>query len=91
MNTVKTIIRSLYVVLRILFFPLLLLFRPIGMRPESVVATSTLAIVIFVVQPLAAARLGGGYSIAMTTIGAILGYAFLVWGKEFEQSKREGN
>jgi hypothetical protein len=70
--------------LRLLFFPLLLLFRPIGMRPESVVATSTLAVVIFVIQPISATHLGGGYSIAMTTIRAVLGYAFLVWGKEFE-------
>jgi len=56
------------------------------MRPESVVATSTLAVVIFVIQPISAKRLGGGYSIAMTTIGAVLGYAFLVWGKEFERN-----
>jgi hypothetical protein len=80
----KTIIRPVYIALRLLFYPLLLLFRPIGMRPESVVATSFLAVIIFVVQPFTAARFGGGYSIIVTTIGAILGYAFLVWGKEFE-------
>lgn len=88
MNLAKTIVEPLYTALRVLFFPLMLLFRPIGMRPESVVAVSTLAVVIFVVQPIAAARLGGGYSIAMTAIGASVGYAFLVWGKEFEQNRR---
>ena len=60
MNLAKTIVEPLYTALRVLFFPLMLLFRPIGMRPESVVAVSTLAVVIFVVQPIAAARLGGG-------------------------------
>jgi hypothetical protein len=82
----KALIRPMYIALRFLFFPLLLLLRPIRSRPESVVASATVSVFIFVVQPMAAARLGGGYSIAFTTIGAALGYAFLVWGKEFEQS-----
>jgi len=67
----KTIIRPLYIALRFLFYPLLLLFRPTGIRPESIVCSATVSVFIFVVQPMSAARLGGGYAIALTTIGEL--------------------
>lgn len=72
--------------IRLLFFPLLWLFRPTGLRPESIVATSTVAVFIFVIQPIVAARFGAGYAIATTAEGAVLAYLLLMWGKEFEHS-----
>jgi hypothetical protein len=91
MNIVKTIIRPLYIALRILFFPLLLLFRPTGARPESIVGSATVAVFILLIQPIIAARLGAGYAILTTSLGTILAYAFLMWGKEFEQKRPVGS
>jgi len=88
MNIMKTIIRPLYIALRILFFPLLLLFRPTGLRPESIVGSATVAVFILLIQPIVAARLGAGCAILTTSIAAILAYAFLMWGKEFEENRR---
>jgi hypothetical protein len=87
----KAIVRLLYFALRTLFSPLLLLFGPTGIRPEAIVCSATVSVFIFIVQPMTASRLGGGYAIVTTTIGGILGYAFLVWGKEFERDSKQGS
>jgi hypothetical protein len=84
MNQLKGVVKALYVLLRTIFYPIILLFRPTGLRRESIVASATVAVFIFVIQPIVAARLGGGYAVATTAVGAALGYSFLMWGKEFE-------
>jgi hypothetical protein len=88
MRALKRITRQIYLTIRFLFFPLLWLFRPTGLRPESIVAISTVAVFIFVIQPIVAARLGAGYAVGTTGAGAVLAYLFLMWGKEFEHNSR---
>jgi len=87
MNPVKATVKVIYGLLRILFFPLVLLFRPTGVRRESVIGSSTVAVFILVIQPIVGSRLGAGYAVASTGLGAILGYFLLMWGKEFEEEE----
>src|SRR5258708_29106569 len=72
MNGVKLVVRVIYRLLRVLFSPLILLFRPTGLRRESIVAVSALAVFIFVFQPLVASRVGADYEVAMTAAWAVL-------------------
>jgi hypothetical protein len=89
MNPIKSAFELLYRILRVLFLPIILLCRPTGLRPESIVATTTVAVFIFVLQPFVAAHFGAGYAVALTAVGALLAYCFLVWGKEFEKGSLE--
>jgi hypothetical protein len=80
----KAVVKVLYVSLRFLFLPLILVFRLAGLRPETVVATYTLCL-FFIILPMAQARIGLGLALALTAAGVLLAYLFLVWGKEFER------
>jgi hypothetical protein len=81
----KHIIRLLYIAARALYTPLLTLLRPTGRRTESIVASITCALVIFVVQPVTMAKLGSGYSLVFDGVGLVMAYLFQVWGGEFER------
>jgi hypothetical protein len=67
MRAVKAVVKVLYFSARMPFLPLLFLFRPARLRPESIVVTSTVALFILVVQPIATTWMGFGYAIAVPT------------------------
>jgi len=84
MNAIKAAVRLLYVALRFVFRPIIFAFRPIGASRQAIVVTSTMAVLVFVIQPIVTAKLGAGWAVGFTGAGALLGYLLLVWGKEFE-------
>jgi hypothetical protein len=88
MSVLRLLIKLLYIPIRMIFLPLILLLRPTGLRRESIVASSTVAVFMFVIAPSAGTYFGAGSRVAVTAVGALLGYAFLVWGKEFEQEAK---
>jgi hypothetical protein len=82
----KIIVKKIYGLLRFVFMPVILLFRPAGMRIESIVATCTVGVVVFVIPRIVPARFGFGFEVAVMTVGTLLAYSFAVWGKEFEDA-----
>jgi hypothetical protein len=83
MNTVRTLVKVVYFVLRTIFFPFILILRPLVPNTQFIVATFTLSMCMFIV-PIAKAQLGAGIAVAVLGVGTLLACSFLVWGKEFE-------
>lgn len=84
MQRTKAIIRLIYVPLRFIFWPAIWLFRPTGMRTETIVAICIVGVVIFFLSPMASARFGFKLALPVIAAGLILAYLIMVWGKEFE-------
>jgi hypothetical protein len=84
MQRTKAIVKVIYVLLRFIFLPVIWLCRPYGLRTETMVATCTLGVVVFVIPRIVLARFGFGLEAAVMAVGTLLAYSFMVWGKEFE-------
>jgi hypothetical protein len=84
MRRTKTIVKVIYVLLRFIFLPIIWLFRPTGMRTETIVASCLVGVVVFAIPRIVPARLGFGFEVAAIAVGTVLAYSFMVWGRDFE-------
>jgi hypothetical protein len=84
MNPAKALVRVLYFSVRFICSPLLLLLQPTGIARDRLVASFASFAALFVFFIFAAARLSPNVGLAVLGAGALLGYLFAVWGKEFE-------
>jgi hypothetical protein len=85
MSVLKAAIKILYLTFRAILYPIILAFRRTEIRRESLVAVFTVQLFVFLIWPLVRGYLGPEYGIESIAIGAVLGYLFMVWGKEFEE------
>jgi hypothetical protein len=71
MNGIKAVVRVLYVSLRFVFLPVIFVFRPTGVSRQGIVTSATMGIVVFVIQPIATAKLGPDHAVGFTAVGAL--------------------
>ncbi len=84
MNPLKALVRPLYALARLIFSPLLFLFRSTGILRERLVASLTSLAVLFLIFPLVATHFGGNLGLLVLGLGVTLAYLFALWGHEFE-------
>jgi hypothetical protein len=84
MGMTRAVVKVLYRIVPIVFMPIILILRPIGMRTETIISTCTVWAVVLAVMPFRAPWIGLPWKVAVVIIGFSLAYLFRVWGKEFE-------
>ncbi len=84
MNPLKALVRPLYALARLIFSPLLFLFRSTGILRERLVTSLTGLAVLFLIFPFFATHFGGDLGLLVLGLGASLVYLFALWGHEFE-------
>jgi hypothetical protein len=82
MNRVKALVRVLYLLVRFVSLPLILLLRPTGIARDRLVVSFTSFAVLLLF--LTSARFSPNVGLAVLGVGALLAYLFAMWGKEFE-------
>jgi hypothetical protein len=84
MNPIKTLVKTLYRFVRLIYLPLLMVLQPTGIPRARLVTSFTGLIVLFLLFPFAATRFGGDVGLAVLGAGVGLAYLFALWGDEFE-------
>jgi hypothetical protein len=84
MQQTKLIVKGIYTLLRFIFTPVILLFRPIGRRTESIVSMCTVWVAALLILSIASDRVSVALKVTAAAICLVLAYLFRLWGKEFE-------
>jgi uncharacterized membrane protein len=84
MGIMKVVVKVLYRILRIVFIPIILILRPIGMRTETVISTCIIWAVVLTIMPFGTQWISVPGKVAVVITGVPLAYLIRIWGKEFE-------